>query len=57
MPHNDLQVQLEVVEPWGGYDPGLWTGADGGDQEDSKHGDGRIRFLTDQGTHTGRLII
>lgn len=37
MPHNDLRVQLEAVEPRGRYDPRLRAGADGRDQEDPQY--------------------
>ena len=42
MPHDDLRVQLEVVEPRGRYNPRLRTGADGGDQENSEYQGGNV---------------
>ena len=41
VPHHDLQVQLQAIEPRSRYDPRLRAGADRGDQENSEHKGGR----------------
>jgi hypothetical protein len=46
VPHHDLRVQLQAVEPRSQYDPGLRAGADGGYQESPDHEAGRKHCVT-----------
>ena len=42
VPLDDLRVQLEALEPRGRYHPRLWTGADGGAQENPEYQEGNV---------------
>ena len=44
LPHDDLWLQLEAVEPWDRHDYGLWPGADRGAQEGPEHRRGKRRY-------------